>query len=445
MRFKMNTKATRNREARLQRRRAAAWVLALAGAAGVMGSTTGADADAAPASSLTETGESRAKTSWDKVLENEVVQAFTKGKASFNARLRWEHADAEGLKPSDAVTIRPRLGFTTAPVYGLQGMLEAENVTSLGAPYNPAGLDPDELGRTVIPDPETTEINQAWLGYTRWDTTLAGGRQHYILDDQRFVGDVDWRQNQQTFDGLTMQSRALENATFFYGYVSRVNRVLGDGHADGNWRSDSHLVNASYSLSDAVTVTGYGYFLAFDNSPANSSSTLGGSVTGKVPVGEEWKLDYRGELAWQTDARDNPNDYSAMYVGADLGASYQGWNAGAGYELLGSDNGASFRTPLALLHKYNGWADSFLTTPANGLQDLYVRVGTTLPYSIPLQVQLHKFWSHEDALDYGYEIDAVVSRKFGKYFAGLMKYAYHDADSGIPDIHRFWLQGEFNY
>ncbi len=274
----MNTKATRNREARLQRRRAAAWVLALAGAAGVMGSTTGADADAAPASSLTETGESRAKTSWDKVLENEVVQAFTKGKASFNARLRWEHADAEGLKPSDAVTIRPRLGFTTAPVYGLQGMLEAENVTSLGAPYNPAGLDPDELGRTVIPDPETTEINQAWLGYTRWDTTLAGGRQHYILDDQRFVGDVDWRQNQQTFDGLTLQSRAVDNATFFYGYVSRVNRVLGDGHADGNWRSDSHLVNASYSFSDAVTVTGYGYFLDFDNSPANSSSTVGGSV-----------------------------------------------------------------------------------------------------------------------------------------------------------------------
>ncbi len=45
---------------------------------------------------------------------------------------------------------------------------------------------------------------------------------------------------------------------------------------------------------------------------------------------------------------------------------------GVGYELLGSDDGvAAFQTPLATLHKFNGFADQFLVTPAGGLQDIY--------------------------------------------------------------------------
>jgi len=430
------------------RRRAAALALGL-GTVGMgaawAGEPSGPAASGDSAAPSLGTEAAAGPSSWDKFLENEIVQAFAKGKFSFNARLRWEHADAEGADVSDAVTIRPRFGFATAPTYGLQGMLEAENITSLGAPYNPAGLDPDELDRTVVADPESTEINQAWLSYSRWDSMFRGGRQRIVLDNQRFIGDVGWRQNQQTFDGVMAQTEIVEGATFFYGYLSRINRVLGDDHPDGNWRSDSHLLNASYSACEYAKLSGYGYFLDFDNSPANSSSTVGGSVTGSIPASEDVSLNYRAELAWQTDARDNPNDYSALYYHLDLGASYEAWIAGAGYEVLGSDNGVSFRTPLATLHKFNGWADSFLTTPPDGLQDLYVQAGVDLPWNLPLRVIYHKFWSDDGGRDYGYEIDAVISRKFGKHVSTLAKYAFHDGASGIPSIHRFWLQAEFNY
>ena len=54
----------------------------------------------------------------------------------------------------------------------------------------------------------------------------------------------------------------------------------------------------------------------------------------------------------------------------------KGWRIGGGYEVLGADDGAaltSFQTPLATLHKFQGWADKFLTTPPNGIREGAVR------------------------------------------------------------------------
>jgi hypothetical protein len=410
----------------------------------VVGLARGAEAPEATATSPLP-GEDQTPDRWDRLAESELGRAFAQGTFSFNARLRWEHADQDGLKASDAVTIRPRFGFTTAPAYGFQGMLEAENITSLGAPYNPAGLDADELDRTVISDPETTELNQAWLAYTRWDSTVRGGRQRIALDNHRFVGDVAWRQNMQTFDGLWARTDAVEGATIQYGYLWRINRVLGDDHPQGNWDSDSHILNASYVLCPQARLTGYGYFLDFDNSAANSSSTVGASLTGGAPVNDGLRLEYRGELAWQTDAGDNPNAYETWYGALELTAFFKPFLAGAGYEILGSDDGFSFATPLATLHKFNGWADVFTVTPANGLQDLWIQAGATLPWEVPLRVVYHRFWTDEEGDNLGQELDFELSRKFGKYFTALAKYAWFDGDDGLADVHRFWLQAEFNY
>lgn len=382
---------------------------------------------------------------WDKVLENDVVKAFTDGRFSFNARLRYEHADQAGLKASDAVTIRPRLGFTTAPLYGLQGMLEAENITSLGAPYNPAGLDPEETDRTVVADPETTEINQAWIAYSRWESVARAGRQRLVLDNERFIGDVGWRQNQQTFDGVVAQTEVLANTSVLYGYLSRINRVFGDDHPQGNWNSDSHLLHASHQLGPAAHLTGYGYFLNFDDAVNQSTTTAGASLTGSFKPTTELNLDYRAEFAWQTGGRNHPADYDALYTNLELTASYDRWLLGGGYELLGSDQDVGFTTPLATLHKFNGWADAFLNTPFDGLQDLWVQAGVNLPLNIPFRVVYHKFWSHRDGRDYGQELDLLLSRKFGRNFTTLAKCAWYEGGSGRPDLQRFWLQAEFNY
>jgi hypothetical protein len=381
-----------------------------------------------------------------KGIDDHLLETFKNGKFNLNVRLRWEHADQDGLKASDAVTVRPRLGFTTAPLFGFQGMLEAENITSLGAPYNPAGLDPSQAGRTVIADPETTELNQAWLSYSRWDSMVRGGRQRIVLDDARFVGDVDWRQNQQTYDGGVFSSEFVEDLTVFYGYLNRVNKVFGEDHPMGRIDSDSHLVDVSYEACPAARLAAYAYLLDFDNAPANSSQTFGGRLTGKWQPHEDWTLAYRGEFAWQTGAGNNPVDYDAPFYRVDVQANRKPVLFGVEYETLGSDDGNfGFQTPLATLHKFNGWADVFLVTPTAGLRDLNGRVGVTLPYDTPLQFVYHHFWSDDGGADFGQEYDAVVSHKFGRFFSSLAKVAWYDGGGAYPDKLVFWLEATFNY
>ena len=53
----------------------------------------------------------------------------------------------------------------------------------------------------MVPDPRGTELNRFQITNTSLPgtrTTL--GRQRIVLDDSRFVGNVGFRQNEQTFD-----------------------------------------------------------------------------------------------------------------------------------------------------------------------------------------------------------------------------------------------------
>jgi hypothetical protein len=399
-----------------------------------------------------------------KSFAQKFTEAFTQGKLNVNARLRYEHVDQDPTFPgdSDALTLRTRLGFTTAPLSGFQGMLEFENVTAIpdDQHYNAAGSN-GENSRPVVADPETTEVNQAWLKYSQWKSSLQGGRQRIILDNHRFVGDVGWRQNMQTFDGGVLTSRPVENLALFYGYVAHVNRVFGDVSglppANTDFESRSHLLNASYAFSPLAKLTGYAYLLDLHN-PAgdgNSCASFGASVTGAWTFAKEQggQVSYRAEYAWQTDYADQPADYSAPYVHAEVIADYDRFNLGGGCELLGSGangNGGpriGFKTPLATLHAFNGWADAFLNTPADGLQDLYASAGVKLPGKIPVSFVYHRFSAAHGGADYGQEFDAVASYSFAKYWAALVKYACFDGKEAPTayDAHKVWVQVEFNF
>lgn len=399
-------------------------------------------------------------------FNGKLPDAIGKGKITLNSRLRWEHADQSNLQESDAFTLRTRFGLTTASLYGFLGMIEGENVTSLGDEddYNAAGSNPPGAGKTVIADPPTTEINQAWLSYTYTNrVTLKGGRERIVLDNARFVGDVGWRQNQQTFDAVSVQGSPVKDLNLFYGYIWDVHRVFGNvgglaqTAATRDFDSSSHLLNASYSGWKYGKVTVYSYLLDLSNGAgsANSCATYGASIAGTVPAGEKIKLNYHGEFAWQTDYANSPLDYGAEYYRVELGATVKPLVVGAGYEVLGSDDNkgpggglASFRTPLATLHAFNGWADVFLTTPAAGLHDLYAFAQVTVPkIELPIRFVYHKFDADKGSGDYGQEFDLVAVKKFGKHWSAIAKYACYDGhDSPYSfDVDKFWLETDFNY
>lgn len=374
--------------------------------------------------------------------------AFAKGTISFDARLRWEHATQSNLKDSNAETLATRFGFTTAPLHGFTAMLQGENVASLGNPddYNAAGTNPGGAGRTVIADPTVTDLNQAWLSYAAPGATLKVGRQRIVLDNARFVGDVGWRQNMQTFDAADLTAAPAKDLSFFYGYIWRVSRVFGNKSPQPDFTGNIHLINATYSGLPFGKLTGYAYLLDFDNSAPNSSDTYGASLAGAAPVDAGVKVSYRLEYATQADAGRNPVHYRADYSLFQVGAQVKPFHFGAGYETLGSDHGRKgFATPLATLHAFDGWADLFLVTPADGLRDLFVSAGAAIPGGFPITVVYHDFHSDFGDLSYGSEWDAVVAHKVTKHWTVLAKLARYSAGGPFSNTHKAWLQTEYSF
>ncbi len=192
----------------------------------------------------------------------QIPDAFAKGKFNLNVRARYEQDDADNLPPfkknSYAPTVRTRFGFTTAPVYGFQGMLEGVNVSELGPEhnYNAAGVN-SQGTRPPVGDPPMTRMDQAWVGYRYADYVSAKfGQQQINLDNQRFIGDAGWRQNMQTFDAIGVNSSPVQDLTLYYAYIWKVNRVYGDvpglATANADFDSRSHLINVSYSGWDTA-------------------------------------------------------------------------------------------------------------------------------------------------------------------------------------------------
>lgn len=424
------------------------WALLLAVAASVQGQNQppGYHAPGTAAKPPTEAGETPKN-----VFEGKIPDVLAKGKFLLNARLRYEHADQSNLSPSDAPTFRARVGYETAPLHGFKAMAEFEDIRVIGNKhnYNAGGLTGP--GKTVVNDPEVTELNQAWLNYENWKTTARVGRQRITLDNQRFIGSVGWRQNEQTFDALSLRSQALEDFTLTYAYAWNVNRVVSDRHPLGDYASDSHFIHAAYEGCPFGKLAAYSYLLDFANVPGLSAATFGASFAGGHTFDKDTntKISYRAEYAHQLDYGNQPVNYDAPYYNVELGCEHRRFNAGGGYEVLGADNGVRFSTPLGTVVAFNGWSEVFVVNPANptGLRDAYLWAGVHLPGDIPLKVMFHKFDSQRGSQDFGMEWDAIATRKFGKHWTGMLKYAYYDGKSApfAFTAQRFWAQVEFNF
>ncbi len=381
------------------------------------------------------------------------------GKLILNTRLRHETADQEGLSlDSRAVTLRTRLGYQTASYAGFQALVEGEWVEALNdsEKFNAAGRHRDARNRPIIADPEASELNRLWVSYTSPDgIQLKLGRQVLALDDHRFIGHVGWRQNQQTFDALTLTGKLGSDVSLHYSYVDKVHRIFGDHWPDragpiGQFNSDSHLFNLRWNNTALGTLSAFAYLVSLDEAASLSSATYGLRLSGNRAIGsQDHRLDYVLSVATQSDYKANFNEFRVYHVNASATYALPMLQMGVAYELLGSDNGIALQTPLATLHAFNGWADVFLTTPAAGLQDFSLSLSTRIPVGTGLTAKAiyHEFRSHAGSLNYGSEIDLLLSYRFTRSFSTTVKYADFDRDSIIApaSMQRLTLQCEFIY
>ncbi|HEY7885757.1 MAG TPA: alginate export family protein [Cellvibrionaceae bacterium] len=362
-------------------------------------------------------------------------EALTDSDVKLNFRLRYEDVSWDGLEDADALTLRTRLSYQSGSFHGFGLTLEFDDVHALtDVNYRTAGNDPTNPGTVIIPDPEGTEINQSYISYTGLGITARYGRQRIILDNQRFVGGVGWRQNEQTYDAFSVKNTSVNDLSLFYAYVFNVNRIFGEDNPIGDHKHESHLLNVNYAGWGAGTLVGYAYLLDNQNAPGLSSDTLGVRWSGKAGKAFSYNLEY----ATQSEAGDHPVSYSADYLLAKADYKIGPVSLGAGYELLGSDDGAAaFSTPLATLHAFQGWADRFLDTPVNGVEDIFVSVGGSAG-PVKLSATYHQLSSDVGGMDYGDEINVSAATKIGPVTV-VLKVADYQADGFGSDTQKIWL------
>ncbi len=299
------------------------------------------------------------------------LSAETPENGKFTLKLipRFESAQQTGRPSSDALTLGTNIGYTHAVNNAFSFLIEAEDTHAADEDsYNPAGLNSRTAHRAVVADPMGTEINQAWVGYQANGVGVKLGRQAIVIDNARFIGNVGWRQNMQTFDAL-QASVANEDIKFTYAYLDQINRILGDNHPDGQWNSESYLANLNWKLNEHFSLTGYSYLLAFNNVAVNSTFTHGLFLAGSHPISKSEQLTYRIEYALQEAHDNSPLNYETSYSLLEFGLENKKGALILGREILSSDNGVGFKTPLATGHAFNGWTDLFLGTPSTGLED----------------------------------------------------------------------------
>jgi hypothetical protein len=366
------------------------------------------------------------------------------------ARLRYENVD-QGALDANALTVRLRAG-AEARLDRFSLLAEAEGTVAPVDDFNAFAFavasDQRRPQFATVADPENAELNRLQLQYRAGEDRITLGRQRINLDDQRWVGSVGWRQNEQTFDAVRGEAR-VGPVAIDLTYAIGQRTIFGDD-AGPRTAFDGDFVFAGMS-SRLGPLEGklFAYLLDYDEDfvLANNSQTYGGILSGAIPLDGDRRLSLRASYARQSDHGGNPFDYAADYWSVDAGTTLAGFRIAAGWERLGSDNGRAVQTPMATLHKFNGWADLFLTTPPAGLDDAYVTVGRSfdgvraLP-GLNFSLAFHQFDSAAGDLEYGTEWDASVGFRVGP-LSILVKYADYDARGFGVDTRKLWLQAEW--
>lgn len=384
-------------------------------------------------------------------------------KPLIDARLRLESVDQAGVpEQSDALTLRLRAGGEVKSG-DFAVLVEGEATAALSSTYN-SGLNGKGI-YPIVADPQNIDLNRAQVQFTGVPkTVLTLGRQRINLDDQRFVGTVLWRQNEQTYDAVRAEWTGIKgvkaDVTYAWG-VRTIWGVNGFGARQQAISGDNVFANLSYKAK-TWGIAGFAYQVDQDEAVVqnfrNSSRTFGIRANASLPVAKGVKLNVLGSYATQSDFHRNPNDYAADYFAGEAVLDLSGPKLTAGFEVLGADSGlalTSFQTPLATLHKFNGFADKFLVTPPNGLRDIYFGAGYALPKAklLPgfnINLTWHQFKSDRLNQKYGNEWNAVGGFKIGKKVSLLAKYANYRRSgaanfAGDADTRKYWVELDYAF
>jgi hypothetical protein len=390
-----------------------------------------------------------------------LLTALEQTRPLVDIRLRYEDVQQVGIPlNAHAETLRARLGFLTGKFLDTQLLAEGEAMTRLDRDYRPDNSVPTYTRFPVVADPENHVVNRLALTNTSLpQTAITVGRQRINLDDQRFVGASNWRQNEVTFDAARIVNQSIQNLTVDLTFLDRVHRVYGIDSPQGTYKGDNYLANLAYQLPIGK-LTGFAYVLQFDPIPGltgvldprrGSTATYGGRFVGSWSL-PSVKFGYVLSYAWEESRANNPLTFTNGYFNGELNATVRSFTVAVAEEIMQGNGTIGFITPLATLHPLEGWAEKFTTTPANGIKDPHVSLAWNGKHvlgldSLSATVVYHRFRAERLDTEYGSEYDFALGAKW-RHFGALLTYANYMAASETPltvarDTKKLWATFEF--
>ena len=306
----------------------------------------------------------------------------------------------------------------------------------------------DSDGNSLIADTESSRFTKLYVQKSFGDVNVIFGDRPINLGNQRFVGSVNWRQMPQTFGALSAETDINENAHVYGAVLFKRNGVTQATTKEYN--TGSLLLNGTYKVSDSLNLEAYGYLIE------DTHNTLGIKGKGSVSIGMENPVSYEVEVAVQADPSITTDAYSGdvstKYYRVEAESKLKSVSFGLGFESFGDkDSGTTgFSTPLATLHKFNGWSDVMAsraaTGDANGFSDLFVSVGLNDVIGMP-SLSYHVFNSVTNDIEYGSEIDFSVSKKVSDRLTLSAKAAIFSAGDASPlsDTNKFWIMASSSF
>ena len=374
------------------------------------------------------------------------AESLKTGKLLLDFRYRLENVDQASFnKDAWASTLRGRIGYSTTAYRGFVFLAEFENIVVLGQDlYNDTVNGNSQ--RPVVADPEDTELNRAQITYQPHSKNkITLGRQRIILDNGRFIGNVGWRQNEQTYDGLVWRGTWTKSVSAEGGYFQNVNRIFGENHPTrSDIRMDGLFFRGQYQPVSWAKLQILGTFFDFQNTPAASHRNLGLTVQGQFPPKTKPALIYSASHVSQRDYRDGSNAIHVAYLDLKLGGAWKQWQGAVHFEKLEGNGTYGFSTPLATGHAFNGWADQFLATPAEGLRDLFLS-GVYKADHWQVMARLHRFEADLGRRDFGEEADLYLTYHWAEHHHVGFKFADYRADSHGVDTRKYWAHYRFNW
>ena len=376
-----------------------------------------------------------------------------KSRISGNLRARYQTLSRDDFdRAAQALTLQFK-GRVELDIFESTTVLaEIESNTALINEFNDGSNN--RVNFPFIPDPEGTELNRLQItSEIIPKTRVTAGRQRIALDDWRFIGSFPFRQNDQTIDALRVETRVLGKGLVDVGYFNKVLRPLGGDNLRETFEGDSYFAN--YNLGTRLgRFSAFHYSLGLVSGPKGplrqdvSTETTGVRLLGRRD-GKTLSFTWEGSFAQQRDRSGNPENYKVKYGLAELAVKPKNLIFKGRVEVLGSDNGASLQTPLASLHRFQGFSDQFLTTPPDGLRDYSAFIGYDIGKAGPFErvrafSRYHWFEADANKRLYGEELNLSLSGLVNNMRLSI-EYSDYKAQSFSSDNQSVFLTTEFSF